>query len=40
MILALVAIIWKRERSWMILPVLLLGVFALLWALAALSGNP
>jgi len=40
MILALVAIIWKHERSWMLSPVILLGVFGLLWALAAAFGNP
>lgn len=38
MILALVAIIWKRERSALLVPLLLLGLFALLWALAVLSG--
>ena len=38
MILALVAIVWKRERSLLLLPLLLLGLLALLWALAVLSG--
>ncbi len=38
MIVALVAVIWKREWSLLPLPVLLLGLFALLWALAVLSG--
>ena len=39
MVLTLVAIIWKRERSWMLIPVILLGVFSLLWALGILFGN-
>lgn len=38
MIMALVAIIWKRERSMSLIPLLLLGLFALLWALAVMSG--
>jgi hypothetical protein len=37
-IVALIAIIWKRERSLLLIPVLLLGLFALLWTLAVLSG--
>ena len=37
-VLALVAIIWKRERSVLLVPLLLLGVIALFWALAAISG--
>jgi hypothetical protein len=39
-IVALVAIIWKRERSLLLVPVLLLGLFALLWTLGAVFGNP
>lgn len=40
-IVALVAIIWKGERSLLIVPVILLGLFALPWVLAALfGGNP
>lgn len=38
MLLALVAIIWKRERSLLFIPLLLLGLFALFWAIAVLSG--
>lgn len=38
MILALASIIWKRERSLLFLPLLLLGLFALLWAVAVISG--
>jgi hypothetical protein len=38
MIVALVAVIWKRERSLLLVPLLLLGLFALLWGLAVLSG--
>ena len=38
MIVALVAIIWKRERSFFFVPLLLLGLFALLWAVAVMSG--
>jgi len=38
MILALVAIVWKRERSIFLAPLLLLGLFALLWAIAVGSG--
>jgi hypothetical protein len=38
MLLALAAIIWKRERSFFFLPLLLVGIFALLWAVAVMSG--
>ena len=38
MIVALVAIIWKRERSLLLVPLLLLGLYALVWAVAILSG--
>jgi hypothetical protein len=38
MIVAWVAIIWNRERSLLLVPLLLLGLFALLWALAVMSG--
>ena len=38
MTVAFVAIIWKRERSLLLVPLLLLGLFALFWALAVLSG--
>jgi hypothetical protein len=41
MIVALVAIIWKRERSLLLVPAILLGLLALPFALAALGGgNP
>ena len=41
MIVALVAIIWKRERSLLLVPVILLGLLALPWVLALLAGgNP
>ena len=39
MILALIAIIGKRERSFFFIPLLLLGLFALLWALAVMLGE-
>lgn len=38
MLLALLAIIWKHERSLLLVPLLLFGVFALVWAIAVLSG--
>jgi hypothetical protein len=38
MVMAWVAIIWKRERSLLLVPLLLLGVFTLLWAIALMSG--
>jgi len=38
MVLAVAAIIWKRERSLWYVPLLLLGFFALFWSLAVLSG--
>ena len=38
MLVALVAIAWKRERSLLLVPLLLLGLYALVWALALLSG--
>ena len=38
MVVALVAIIWKRERSLLLVPLLLLGLYALVWAVAILSG--
>ena len=41
MVLAVVAIVWKRERSWAFVPVVLSGLNALMWTVAALSGgNP
>jgi hypothetical protein len=39
MILALIALIGKRERSFFFIPLLLLGLFALLWALAVMLGE-
>jgi len=38
MIVALAAIMWKRERSLFLVPLLLLGIFALVWAVAVMSG--
>ncbi len=40
MLLAVTAMLWKRERSWVFIPVILSGLHALLWTLAALGGNP
>jgi len=41
LILAFVALIWKRERSLLLVPVILLGLVALLFAVAAVGGgNP
>jgi len=38
LVMSLAAIIWQRERSIFLVPLLLLGFFALLWALAVMSG--
>ena len=38
MIVAAVAMVWKRERSIFLVPLLLLGLFALLWAIAVALG--
>jgi hypothetical protein len=33
--------VWKRERSWAMYPVILSGLHALMWTVAALGGgNP
>ncbi len=41
MLLAVVAMVWKRERSWAMYPVILSGLHALIWTVAALGGgNP
>ena len=39
-ILALIAAVWKRERSLFLVPVVLMGLISLMWTLAALFGNP
>jgi len=39
-VLAFIDILRKRERSWTLIPVIVLGPVALLWILAALFGNP
>ena len=40
MLLALLSILWKRDRSWVFIPVILSGLNALMWTLGALGGNP